>query len=456
MNITDENLIIVLVGLPSRGKTSISKHLYRYLSWIGYSTSLLIKEDYLLKDNNSNKEKVEQIKLTFTDKQSLLIEESDIHLLLEASYFITKDNGQIVILDSDNISKDQRDITRKVLKENIINRKYHILFFEIINDNKEKIDEVIKVYCMNCPLYKNMSLQDSIVLQNQKIELQRNYYSSLSEEENVDGAEVSYIKGWRHSSFLKAYNISKGYLLSKITGFIMNLKLELKKHIYLINIKSNSSNTESILLDEKLKINKRSSNEEKEDMIYVEYLKDYFEKENLTKKDKIKLYSSTYGNSYFISKRLSCYLNLNEENVYFLKSLDNMSIGLFDEINQNIISNSNKNSMNEIENSGERRKMNLKDSNKKLENIFFRFDHGESYFDVILRLDQVIHDLERSGNICLILADDSIIKCIYAYFKSININEIPLIELSDKCIIKLEDSVYKDNIEERISYSKYN
>ncbi len=279
---------------------------------------------------------------------------------------------------------------------------------------------------------------------------------SLSEEENVDGAEVSYIKGWRHSSFLKAYNISKGYLLSKITGFIMNLKLELKKHIYLINIKSNSSNTESILLDEKLKINKRSSNEEKEDMIYVEYLKDYFEKENLTKKDKIKLYSSTYGNSYFISKRLSCYLNLNEENVYFLKSLDNMSIGLFDEINQNIISNSNKNSMNEIENSGERRKMNLKDSNKKLENIFFRFDHGESYFDVILRLDQVIHDLERSGNICLILADDSIIKCIYAYFKSININEIPLIELSDKCIIKLEDSVYKDNIEERISYSNNN
>jgi 6-phosphofructo-2-kinase/fructose-2,6-biphosphatase 4 len=45
-----------------------------------------------------------------------------------------------------------------------------------------------------------------------------------------------------------------------------------------------------------------------------------------------------------------------------------------------------------------------------------RYPRAESYHDLVIRLEPIIMELERDPNSILILADASVLRCIYAYF----------------------------------------
>lgn len=48
-----------------------------------------------------------------------------------------------------------------------------------------------------------------------------------------------------------------------------------------------------------------------------------------------------------------------------------------------------------------------------------RFSRGESYHDLVIRLESIILELEREKNDILIIADASVLRCIYAFFANI-------------------------------------
>jgi 6-phosphofructo-2-kinase/fructose-2,6-biphosphatase 2 len=54
----------------------------------------------------------------------------------------------------------------------------------------------------------------------------------------------------------------------------------------------------------------------------------------------------------------------------------------------------------------------------------YRYRGGESYRDVVIRLEPIIMELERSENI-LIVTHQAVLRCIYAYFKEKNQSESP-------------------------------
>lgn len=59
----------------------------------------------------------------------------------------------------------------------------------------------------------------------------------------------------------------------------------------------------------------------------------------------------------------------------------------------------------------------------------YRYRGGESYRDVVIRLEPIIMELERSENI-LIVTHQAVIRCIYAYFMSKNQDESPWMAVS--------------------------
>lgn len=56
----------------------------------------------------------------------------------------------------------------------------------------------------------------------------------------------------------------------------------------------------------------------------------------------------------------------------------------------------------------------------------YRYPRGESYEDVVVRLEPVMMELERQGNV-LVVSHQAVLRCVLAYFLDKPANELPYI-----------------------------
>jgi 6-phosphofructo-2-kinase / fructose-2,6-biphosphatase 2 len=75
----------------------------------------------------------------------------------------------------------------------------------------------------------------------------------------------------------------------------------------------------------------------------------------------------------------------------------------------------------------------------------YRYLGGESYRDVVIRLEPIIMELERSENI-LIVTHQAILRCIYAYFMNIPQEQSPWMEVPLHTLIKLTPRAYNTDV----------
>jgi len=71
----------------------------------------------------------------------------------------------------------------------------------------------------------------------------------------------------------------------------------------------------------------------------------------------------------------------------------------------------------------------------------YRYLGGESYRDVVIRLEPIIMELERSENI-LIVTHQAVLRCIYAYFMGSDQTKSPWMEVPLHTLIRLTPGAY--------------
>lgn len=71
----------------------------------------------------------------------------------------------------------------------------------------------------------------------------------------------------------------------------------------------------------------------------------------------------------------------------------------------------------------------------------YRYRGGESYRDVVIRLEPIIMELERSEDI-LIVTHQAVLRCIYAYFMKRNQEKSPWMHVPLHTLIKLTPRAY--------------
>lgn len=112
--------VIVMIGLPARGKTYMSKKLTRYLNWIGVPTKVFNlgvyrreavraykSYDFFRHDNE------EAMKIR---KQCALVALQDVKAYLLA------EGGQIAVFDATNTTRERRDLILAFVKEHSFKR----------------------------------------------------------------------------------------------------------------------------------------------------------------------------------------------------------------------------------------------------------------------------------------------------------------------------------------------
>jgi broad specificity phosphatase PhoE len=75
---------------------------------------------------------------------------------------------------------------------------------------------------------------------------------------------------------------------------------------------------------------------------------------------------------------------------------------------------------------------------RKADKLKYRYPQGESYEDLIKRLEPIIIELERIQRPILVIAHQAVLRCLYAYFFDLKAETIPYLSIPLHTVIKLE------------------
>ena len=392
----DNKLIIILVGLPARGKSYTSNNLCRFLNWCGKKTKVFNSGEYRRKilggfqdSEFFNFEKEEN----FNKKEE--ISKECYKNLLEW----LNNSGDIAIFDATNSNKERR----KYLVSN--SEKNSILFIELISNDENIINKNLELKLLS-PDYIDKSKEYAM---NDFLK-RHNFYKKIYETIE-DPEKLSYIKIINFSEKLLINNVI-GIDQSLIISYLMNLRLT-KHPIYLTRHGKSINNSKNIiggdcyLTDEGIE--------------YGERLKYHMENEKLD--DFIIITSCLKRTKQTVEKFNNRKIESRLLNEIHGGICENMTFEDVEEKYPDII------------------------TDRKKDKLRYRYPEGESYVDLFERLRYFVLELGSYNKPILIVAHNAIIKVLLSYFQEIDHNEIPHLNIKLHELIKLIPNSKNYNIE---------
>ncbi|CAD6588735.1 MAG: Fructose-2,6-bisphosphatase [Tremellales sp. Tagirdzhanova-0007] len=398
------------VGLPARGKSYLCNKLMRYLRWLEYNVEVFnvgqLRRSKARTDQQAGKGKVDHSAKYFSHSNAeanaareRLAEES-----LESLIDWLKREGNVGIMDATNSTFERREsIRQRVSREPSL----QLLYLEsFCNDPTVIAANVALKVQSGDPDYQGMSREEAERDFRRRIEAYESVYQTITEPE---------------LSFCRILNVGEqvvmnriqGYLQSRIAFYLMNLHLK-PRSIYLSRHGESMYNVEG-----KIGGDSDLSPRGKE---YAKALPALV-KDNIACTDLHQVWTST------LQRTIETGSSLPSEKKTW-KSLDELDSGVCDGMTYE-----------EIE---ERYPEDFlsRDDDK----FNYRYRGGESYRDVVVRLEPVIMELERQENI-LIIGHQAILRCLYAYFLALPQEELPYIKIPLHTLIKITPLAYGCNEE---------
>ena len=399
-NEKDIKLCVIMVGLPARGKSFISQKIVRYLSWLSINCKCFNVGNYrrVLGINNPKYGFFD-----FDNVNSYEIRENALKLAFEdmLSWFDSDlNNNQVAIIDATNSTRARRNW----LIENCEKNNVYPMFLESWCDDKETILANVKDIAITSPDYDGTDLKIAEDDFMKRIENYQNVYSTLN---TTDDKDITFVKLINISHEI-IINKIQTYLQSRIVFYVMNIRIK-PKCIWL------SRHGESIYNVEQ-KIGGDSSLSER-GLKYSVKLKQLIQ-ENVKDDQELSVWTSTLKRTQETAQHLP-YKKLE------WKALDELDAGVCDGMTYE-----------EIE------EIYPEDFKARDEDKYeYRYRGGESYRDVVIRLEPVIMELERQENV-LIITHQAVLRCIYAYFMNVPKEESPWVSIPLHTLIKLEPRAY--------------
>ncbi|KAM0756356.1 fructose-2,6-bisphosphatase [Meredithblackwellia eburnea MCA 4105] len=396
-----------MVGLPARGKSYLSNKLRRYLLWLEYDVKVfnvgqLRRSTYKKKAEQSGVKGDQSA--NFFDHNNKAAQREREHMAsecLESLIAWLKAGGNVGIHDATNSTRARRQALVDRIKRE---PNLRLIFIESVCTDPALIAANIAVKVRSGdPDYDGMPPEQAEKDFRARISHYEKSYESLDEELDRD---VTYCRMVNVGQQVTVNRID-GYLQSRIAFYLMNLHLA-PRSIYFTRHGESQYNVEGkIGGDAPL-----STQGEK----YMEGLP------NLVKEIigdvPLTVWTST------LRRTIQTASKLDYEKLTW-KSLDELDAGVCDGMTYEEIA------VNYPEDYAAR------DDDK----FNYRYRGGESYRDVVIRLEPVILELERQQNI-LVVCHQAVLRCLYAYFHNLSQDELPYIKIPLHTIIKLTPRAY--------------
>jgi len=215
--------VICMVGLPARGKTYISKKLARYLNWIGVTTKVFNVGEY-----RRQTEGYRDHEFFRTDNpEAMAVRHTAAMSALTDAIEWLKNLGEVAIFDATNTTVERR---KMVYDEVVTKNSFKCIYLESICDDEHLIETNIVNMKIRSPDYQNnnMDVTEAIDDFRRRISHYTDVYVPI--DEATEG----------HATFIKVVNAGEkmiinkhyGYLQSRIAYWLMNIHL-VPRTIYL-------------------------------------------------------------------------------------------------------------------------------------------------------------------------------------------------------------------------------
>ena len=422
-----DKLVLVMVGLPARGKTYIARRVARYLQFFhGAPTKVFNVGNYRReisgakvgssffsnKNAKSLAERQKAAEYAMRDLKQWLQEKND--------------KGRVGIFDATNTTKKRREWIIQELA-GIMESKSHIIFVESICNNEDIINENIRAVKLNMPDYKGENPEKAVEDFKKRIENYESIYQPISDE------ELSWVRLVDAGRQVTMNNI-KGFLAGRVVQFLINLHFH-PRPIYL----SRHGQSEYNKLQKVGGDSGLSPAGEEYALALAKYVDEHILVDKIDGIDGNPMHARLFTSSLRRTKLTARHIKhdtLDDGWIVMrpkvLRNLDEIYAGVFDGYTYKEIQTV---APEEFE---------ARSRNK----LTYRYPRGESYLDVIDRLAPVIQEIERTKDPILIVGHQGILRIIYSYFMDYPREKAPFEKIPLNTIIKLIPDTY-DCKEER-------
>uniref|UniRef100_A0A8C2IX57 6-phosphofructo-2-kinase/fructose-2,6-biphosphatase 1 n=1 Tax=Cyprinus carpio TaxID=7962 RepID=A0A8C2IX57_CYPCA len=380
--------MIVMVGLPARGKTYISKKLTRYLNWIGVPTQVFNLGQYR-----------REVVQTYKNYEFFRPDNEDAMKI--RSQPVTEANQSDTytsqVFDATNTTRERRGVIISFAKERGYKAGAGFCFF-----NRPLIQ--VK---LSSPDYENYDKEEALVDFLKRIDCYKLSYVPLDEEKD------------RHLSFIKIFNVGSRYLVnrvqdhiqSRIVYYLMNIHVT-PRSIYL----SRHGESELNLLGRIGGDSGLSS----QGLKYAKALAEFIRGQSI--KD-LKVWTSHMKRTIQTAEALGVPYEQ-------WKALNEIDAGVCEEMMYEEIQATHP------------EEFALRDQDK----YRYRYPKGESYEDLVHRLEPVIMELERQENV-LVICHQAVMRCLLAYFLDKSADDLPYLKCPLHTVLKLTPLAYGCKVE---------
>lgn len=390
----ERKLAIVMVGLPARGKSYIARKLARYLRWRGQDTRVFnvgsyrreivgsqVSHDFFDPDNpEGRKERFRLAEIVLRDMLKWLGQ-----------------TGQIGIYDATNSTKDRRRWIRDTCRQAGV----EVVFVETLCDKPEVIDRNLRDTKLHSPDYVGVPAEEALADFKQRIAHYAKAY------ETVEDAEGMYVKLIDEGTKVIVHHID-GAVLSRIVYFLVNMRTK-RRPIWLTRHGESQFNVEDRIGGD----SDLSPRGHEFARALAGFMQTRRGKEPLT------VWTSR------LQRTIQTAGYLPEQPTNF-RSLDEIDAGECDGMTYTEV----------------RKRYPDQFEARAKDKLNYRYPRGESYNDVIMRLDPIIIEMERHEHPILIVSHQGVIRALYAYLMDTPPADCPHLPVPLHTVMELMPTAY--------------
>jgi broad specificity phosphatase PhoE/predicted kinase len=389
-----QKLMLVMVGLPARGKTYVARKLVRYLAWLGYRTQGFNVGDYrrllagakqpapFFAPDNADSRGV-RLRAAMTALDDLL------------AWFA--EGGEVGIYDATNTERSRRE----TIHARCVEAGAQVVFIESICEDESVVELNVRANKLRSPDYVDTDPEEAVRdFRERIVQYERTY-------EPIDDDDKSYVKLIDVGRQV-VVNRVEGYLNAKVVFFLINIH-PAQRRIWLTRHGETPFNLEGrIGGDPDLTVRGRR---------YAQKLAGFVQRHGDAAN--LVVWTSTLRRSQQTGAALP-YRTVN------WRALDEIDAGVCDGLTYEEI----------------RTRLPDEYATRMADKFRYRYPRGESYADVIQRLEPIIVELERQRNPVLVIGHQAVLRALYGYLMGKAQEECPHLGVPLHTLIQLTPTAY--------------